>query len=181
MSFLNNKVSKDTSDFIWNLAELLRGPYKKDHYKDVILPLCVIRRFDCVLEPTKEKVLAKYEEKKDSNINDLDLILNRESSYNFHNHSPFNFKKLLDDQDNIAANLKYYINGFSKNVRDILEHFKFDKEIDNLEKHDLLYLILKEFNRVDLHPDIVSNRDMGLIFEDLMKMQKLEIILPLEK
>jgi len=169
MSFLSNGASKEKSDFIWELAELLRGPYKKDHYGDVILPLCVLRRFDCVLKETKEAVLEKNDELKKSKIENRDPILNKISGYNFNNTSKYDFLKLLADPNNIIANLRNYIAGFSKNVREIFENFKFNKEITALDKSDLLYLILQEFNKVDLHPDKVFNYQMGLIFEDLIR------------
>ena len=168
MSTNSNSKSKETVDFIWNLAELLRGPYNKDHYRDVILPLCVLRRFDCVLEETKEAVLEENEKLKDSNFKERDIFLNKVSGYNFNNTSKYDFQKLLADPDNIAANLRNYINGFSQNIRDIFEHFKFDKEISNLDKHNILYLVLKEFNSVNLHPDVIPNHKMGDIFEELI-------------
>jgi len=165
----NSKEKTDeTVDLIWNLAELLRGPYNKDHYRDVILPLCVLRRFDCVLEVTKEVVLKKNEELKVSPIKERDIFLNQASGYEFNNTSNYDFQKLLADPDNIAANLRNYIAGFSQNVRDIFEHFKFDTEISNLDKHNILYLVLKEFNSVNLHPDVIPNYKMGDIFEELI-------------
>jgi len=150
-------------NFIWNIANLLRGPYKPDKYGDVILPMAVLRRFDCLLEPSKEKVLKKAEE-----IDILEL-LNAESGFNFHNKSKYNFKKLLDDPDNIAENLRANIRGFSSNIRDIMENFDFDKEITKLNSNNLLFLVIKEFNKIDLHPGIVSNQEMGYIFEELIR------------
>ena len=164
----SNDKTKETVDFIWNLAELLRGPYNKDHYRDVILPLCVLRRFDCALEETKEAVLKEYEKLKSSKVKERDIFLNKISGYSFNNTSNYDFQKLLADPDNIAANLRNYINGFSQNIRDIFEHFKFDKEISNLDKHNILYLVLKEFNNVNLHPDVIANYKMGDIFEELI-------------
>jgi len=169
MNFLSNNVSKEKSDFIWSIADLLRGPYKKDHYGDVILPFCVLRRFDCVLAPTKDQVLKKNEELKKSKIENKDLILNKAAKQGFNNISPYDFQKLLADPDNIADNLRDSINGFSKNVRDIIEHFKFNEEIINLEKHNLLYKVIQEFNKLDLHPDVVPNYQMGYIFENLIR------------
>jgi type I restriction enzyme M protein len=157
------KNFKEKANFIWNIANVLRGPYKPENYGNVILPLSVIRRFDCLLEPTKEKVLDMAEK------TELEEILNNEAGFKFHNKSKYDFKKLLDDSTNIAANLRNYINGFSKNIREIIEHFDFDKEIDKLNKNNLLYLIIKEFNKIDLHPDKVSNQEMGYIFEELIR------------
>ncbi len=168
MGTTSNSKSKETVNFIWNLAELLRGPYNKDHYRDVILPLCVLRRFDGVLEATKEVVLEENEKLRDSAFKEKDIFLNKVSGYDFNNTSKYDFQKLLGDPDNIAANLRNYINGFSQNIREIFEHFKFDKEISNLDKHNILYLVLKEFNSVNLHPDVIPNYKMGDIFEELI-------------
>ena len=150
-------------NFIWNIANLLRGPYKKEDYGDVILPMAVLRRFDCVLEPTKNKVLEK------AKTVDIDKILNKITGHNFNNKSKYDFKTLLDDPDNIAENLRAYIRGFTPNIREILENFDFDKEIKKLDKNNKLYLVVKKFNKVDLHPDVVANQEMGYIFEELIR------------
>jgi type I restriction enzyme M protein len=150
-------------NFIWNIANLLRGPYKPEKYGDIILPLSVLRRFDCLLEPTKEGVLEKAKKV------DIPELLNAESGFSFHNKSKYDFEKLLDDPDNIAENLRAYIRGFSANIRDIIEHFDFDKEITKLNSNNLLFLVIKEFNKIDLHPEIVSNQEMGYIFEELIR------------
>lgn len=160
---------QDKVNFIWTIAELLRGPYKKDQYGDVILPMAVLRRFDCVLAPTKEAVLEKYEELKNKGLHKMDLILTKISGQNFYNVSKFDFEKLLADPDNIAANLRHYINGFSKSAREIIEHFDFDKQITRLNDNNLLYLVLSEFEKVDFHPERVSNTEMGYIFEELIR------------
>jgi type I restriction enzyme M protein len=164
---LNNFQEK--VNLIWNIAELLRGPYKKEQYGDVVLPMAVLRRFDCVLAPTKEQVLTKYEALKNSSLQNIDLILNRVSGQEFSNTSKYDFEKLLADPDNIANNLRNYINGFSKNAREIIEYFEFDKQIAKMNEHDVLYLIVAEFNKVDFHPDTVSNVEMGYIFEELIR------------
>ncbi|CCJ32772.1 type I restriction-modification system subunit M [Caloramator australicus] len=156
-------------DFIWSIAEILRGPYRKEEYRNVILPMCILRRFDCVLENTKEIVLQEYQKIKNLPQEAIDEILNRKSGCNFSNISKFDFNKLLADPDNIADNLKDYINGFSKNARDIIEHFEFHREIDKMDKNNLLYLVVKRFSEIDLHPDVVSNSEMGLIFEELIR------------
>ncbi|WP_408954777.1 N-6 DNA methylase [Natroniella sp. ANB-PHB2] len=150
-------------NFIWNIANLLRGPYKQERYGDVILPMAVLRRFDCLLEDSKEEVLEKAEEV------DIDKILNKITGYNFNNTSVYDFDKLLDDPDNIAENLRAYIRGFTPNIREIIENFDFDKEISKLDKNNLLYLVIKEFNKIDLHPDVVANQEMGYIFEELIR------------
>ena len=152
-----------------SIAELLRGPYKKEQYGDVILPMAVLRRFDCVLAATKQEVLEKYEALKKSGLQNMDPVLNRISKQGFNNTSKYDFEKLLADPDNIANNLRNYINGFSKNAREIIEHFDFDKQITKLNDNNLLYLIVSEFNKIDLHPDKVSNTEMGYIFEELIR------------
>jgi hypothetical protein len=150
-------------NFIWDIANLLRGPYKQERYGDVILPMAVLRRFDCLLEDSKEEVLKKAEEV------EIDKILNRITGYNFNNTSVYDFDKLLDDPDNIAENFRAYIRGFTPNIREIIENFDFDKEISKLDKNNLLYLVIKEFNKIDLHPEKVNNQEMGYIFEELIR------------
>jgi len=160
---------QDKVNFIWSIAELLRGPYKKEQYGDVILPMAVLRRFDCVLAATKQQVLEKYEALKKSGLQNVDPVLNRVSKQEFNNTSKYDFEKLLADPDNIASNLRNYINGFSKNAREIIEHFDFDKQITKLNDNNLIYLVVSEFNKIDLHPDKVSNTEMGYIFEELIR------------
>jgi len=156
-------------NFIWSIAELLRGPYRKEQYGDVVLPMCVLRRFDNVLEPTKDEVLHKYAQLKTTTLQNIDPILNKLSGQSFNNTSRYNFQKLLDEPDHIANNLRNYINGFSKNAREIIEYFDFDKQITRLDSNNLLYLVLSKFNEIDLHPDTVSNIEMGYIFEELIR------------
>jgi len=164
MNNFGEKVS-----FIWSVADLLRGPYRPNQYKDVMLPLTVLRRLDCVLEPTKEKVLAKMESMKDGPVKNLEPILNRAAGQSFHNTSRYTFEKLRGDPNNIAANLTHYIKGFSSRAREIIEHFGFEEHIAKLEKADRLYLIVSKFCEIDLHPDVVSNIEMGYIFEELIR------------
>jgi len=164
---LNNFQEK--VNFIWSIAELLRGPYRKEQYGDVVLPMCVLRRFDNVLEPTKTQVLAEHVKLQKTSLQNIDPILNRVSGQSFNNTSKYDFQKLLDDPDNIANNLRNYINGFSKNAREIIEYFDFDKQITKLDSNNLLYLILSKFNEIDLHPETVSNIEMGYIFEELIR------------
>jgi len=156
-------------NFIWTIAEILRGPYKPEDYGKVVLPMAVLRRFDSVLADTKEEVLSKYEQFKSLPEEARDEILNRAAKQNFSNISKYDFGKLLSDADNIADNLRDYINGFSKTARDIIEYFDFDKQIEKMERNDLLYLVVKRFSEVDLHPDVVSNVEMGYIFEELIR------------
>ena len=170
MQNFNEKIN-----LIWQIAESLRGIYKPEKYGDIILPLCVIRRFDCILETKKDEVLEIYEEYKDlpeDSIEDVILAEMEERlrlKQKFYNISPFTIESLLNDSENIKANLEEYLNGFSNNVRDIIQHFDFKKEIEKLNKNNALYNILKEFGKVDFHPDVVSNQEMGYIFEDLIR------------
>ena len=160
----NEKVS-----FIWSVADLLRGPYRPNQYKDVMLPLTVLRRLDCVLEPTKEKVLEKQKSLADSKFKNTEPILNKVAGQSFHNTSPFTFEKLKGDPDKIAANLTQYIKSFSSSARDIIDHFGFEEHIARLDKADRLYLVVSKFCEIDLHPDKVPNIEMGYIFEELIR------------
>ena len=158
------------SNFIWQIADLLRGPYRPPQYERVMLPLTVLRRFDCVLAPTKEAVLAEYDKRKEKLKGDaLDSVLNRAAGQRFHNHSPLDFEKLKGDPDNIDKHLVSYINGFSENVRKIFERFDFANEIERMREANILYLVISKFCDVDLHPDKVDNIEMGLLFEDLIR------------
>ena len=161
---------QDHANLIWQIADLLRGPYRPPQYERVMLPMIVLRRFDCVLAPTKAGVLAEYEKRKDGKLNDdaLDKFLNRAAGQRFHNHSPLDFKKLKGDPDNIEKHLVSYIKGFSANVRKIFDFFEFEKEIETMNESNILYLVVSKFSEVDLHPDTVSNGEMGMIFENLI-------------
>ena len=160
----------DKVQFIWSIAEILRGDYKRADYGKVILPMTVLRRLDCVLAPTKDKVLKKYEQLKKGKLKNLDPILNKESGQkSFHNRSKLDFDKLTADPNNVAENMKAYINGFSTKAREIIEKFDFDKQIEKLDEADSLFLIVKRFNEIDMHPDKVSNEEMGYIFEELIR------------
>lgn len=154
--------------FIWGLAELLRGDYKRHEYGDVILPLVVLRRLDCVLESTKPEVLKRYEEIK-GRLDNVAPVLQQVSGHRFYNLSPLSFERLLDDPSNLADNLRGYIRAFSPNARDIIEKFSFDVEIDRLDDADLLYQLIGEFAGIDLHPEAVSNLEMGYMFEELIR------------
>lgn len=161
----------DLANLIWQIADLLRGPYRPPQYERVMLPLIVLRRFDCVLDDTKPKVLAEYERRKGGKLEDdaLDRILNRASGHRFHNHSPLDFQRLKGDPDNIHSHLTSYINGFSANVRRIFDYFEFGSEIERMREANILYLVIKAFCDVDLHPNKVPNEQMGLIFENLIR------------
>ena len=158
----------EKANLIWAIADKLTGPYKPHEYGEVILPLTVIRRFDCILEKTKDEVVRKNKELR---IAVKDPILRKVSGYSFYNVSPFTFNKLLDDPDNIETNFRSYLNGFSENVRNIIERFRFDNHISYLAEKNLLYIVLKEFTdpKADLHPDKISNIEMGYIFEEIIR------------
>lgn len=164
---MNNFSEK--ANFIWTVAELLRGPYRPNQYKDVMLPMTVLRRLDCVLEPTKDKVLAKAKEMKGGKVTNLDPILNKVAGQPFHNTSKFTFEKLKGDPANVAANLVHYIKGFSSRARDIIDHFGFEEHIAKLDKADRLFLVVQRFCEIDLHPAKVSNLEMGYVFEELIR------------
>ncbi|HNR88563.1 MAG TPA: class I SAM-dependent DNA methyltransferase [Spirochaetota bacterium] len=159
------------TNLIWQIADLLRGPYRPPQYERVMLPMTVLRRFDCVLEPTKEKVLAEHNKRKGGKLNDdaLDKLLNKAAGQRFHNHSPLDFTKLKGDPDNIEKHLVSYIKGFSSNVRRIFEFFEFEVEIEKMREANILYLVVSKFCDVDLHPASVPNEQMGLIFENLIR------------
>lgn len=150
-------------NFIWKNAEILRGPYKKEEYQEVVLPLCVLRRFDCLLQPTKQQVLER------TKVVKHDAILNKITGYDFNNTSQFDFQTLLKDPDNITANLRNYIQGFSANVRIIFERFEFDKQIQKMDEHNLLYSVIQLFVGIDLSIQRVSNMQMGYIFEEFIR------------
>jgi len=156
------------SAFIWSVADLLRGDYKQSDYGKVILPFTVLRRLDCVLEPTKAAVLAELAEKSKQGINP-EPFLRRKARVNFFNQSPMDLKKLLGDPDYVALNLTTYIQGFSPEVRDIFERFEFQVQIERLVKTGLLYQVAEKFAQIDLHPEAVSNVQMGLVFEELIR------------
>ena len=160
----------DFANLIWQIADLLRGPFRPPQYERVMLPMTVLRRFDCVLAATKENVLAEYTRLKDRlDGAALDARLNATAGQRFHNHSRLDFEKLKGDPDLIATHLVTYIQGFSENVRDIFEYFEFENEIDRMDQLNILYLIVSRFCDVDLHPDRVPNSQMGLIFENLIR------------
>jgi type I restriction enzyme M protein len=159
------------ANLIWQIADLLRGPYRPPQYERVMLPMTVLRRFDCVLAASKTKVLAEFERRKGGRLNDdaLDRLLNKASGQRFHNHSPLDFEKLKGDPDNIEKHLVSYIKGFSANVRRIFDFFEFENEIEKMRESNILYLVVSKFCDVDLHPNTVKNEQMGLIFENLIR------------
>jgi len=166
-----NGSFRDIVGLIWSIAELLRGPYKESEYGKVVLPFTVLRRLDCVLAPTKKNVLEQKEKAKSLKLKDPDLLLRKASGQNFYNASRFDFPKLLADPNNIKDNLRDYINGFSPNAREIMERFDFDTQIEKLDAKDRLYAVVARFAdaQVDLSPSVVSNEDMGRLYEELIR------------
>jgi N-6 DNA methylase len=165
---INGNINQK-ANLIWSIADVLTGTYKPHEYGEVILPMMVIKRFDCILEDTKEAVLKKLPEV--SNLPMKDIFLKKASGHPFYNTSKFNFKRLLDAPDSIEINFRSYLNDFSDNVKDILEHFEFERHIERLASHDLLYMIIKKFSTpdADLHPSKISNLEMGYIFEEIIR------------
>lgn len=161
---------KSQAGLIWNIADILRGGWKQHEYQDVILPLVVLKRLDNVLAKTKQNVLQTYNQMHGTMSDDsLSLFLEKEAGYKFYNTSPYDFKKLLDDSEGIYANFINYLDGFSPNVRDIVTKFEFQKQLSKLKSGKMLHIILKELDKVDLRPEVVSNHDMGYIFEELIR------------
>lgn len=161
---------QDKANLIWDIANVLRNIYKESEYGNIILPLTVMRRMDCVLADTKEKVLAQCKQFSYLDEKALDPILKKASGQNFYNTSEFDFDKLVNvDNENIEANLRDYINGFSPEAREILDNFKFDKEINKLSKNKILYATIKKFVDTDLSLEAVSTIEMGYVFEELIR------------
>ena len=155
--------------FIWGVADLIRDAFKRGKYQDVILPLTVLRRLDCVLTPTKENVLQRQAELRGRGLEDTRSQLEIASGFKFYNTSRYDFERLLADAPNVAANLRNYIAGFSQNMREVLERFDFDNTISKLDEAGLLFQVLERFGNVDLHPDVIDNAAMGTIFEELVR------------
>lgn len=156
------------SSFIWSVADLLRGDYKQSEYGKVILPFTILRRLDCVLDATKPKVLTELASISKTGLNP-DPFLRRITGQAVYNTSPLDLVKLLGDQDNIRKNLYDYVAKFSPDAKDIFERFDFHTQIERLAKADLLYLVVEKFANIDLHPEVVDNAQMGLVFEELIR------------
>ena len=165
---MSGDTIKNHAAFIWSIADLLRGTFKQNDYGDVILPLVVMRRLDCVLEPTHQKVLDAHSEY-GATITNISPILEQASGHQFYNTSQMTFTKLLDDPANMADNLRAYIAGFSDNARAIVERFEFHPLIAKLHKANLLYNVVAKFTEIDLHPGRVSNLEMGYLYEELIR------------
>jgi type I restriction enzyme M protein len=154
--------------FIWSVADLLRGDYKQSEYGKVILPLTVLRRLDCVLEPTKAAVLERAAKLK-GKVQNVEPVLCAVSNEQFFNTSPMDFQKLLDDPGQVAGHLRSYVAGFSTGAREVIDKFNFDVQIARLDKANLLYLVVSKFADIDLHPNVVSNTEMGYLYEELIR------------
>ena len=163
MENFNQKAS-----MIWNIADILRGGWKQHEYQDVILPFVVLKRLDSILTGSKDKVREQYNQWH-GKVKDLDPILKKAAGHAFYNVSPYNFQKLTEDPRNIAKNFKKYLSDYSSNIQDIIEKFDFEKQLERLEGGNLLFLIIQELNKVDLHPSKVDNHHMGQIFEELLR------------
>jgi type I restriction enzyme M protein len=159
---------KNHAAFIRSVADLLRGDYKQSEYGKVILPLTVLRRLDCVLEPTKAAVLARAEKLK-GKVENIEPVLCAVSGEQFFNTSPMDFRRLLDDSAHVAGNLRSYIAKFSSGAREVIEKFGLDVQIARLDKANLLYLVISKFADLDLHPSAVSNLEMGYLYEELIR------------
>lgn len=152
-------------NFIWSIANKLRGTYQSDKYKDVIIPMVIIRRFECALAPTKQKVVDQFK----ANPAYPAKAMYRVSGYQFYNTSEFDLAELVNDADHLAANFKSYIQGFSVNIQDIIKSLDFDKQIDKMDKNNRLLSVVKAFSELDLNPVTIDNVKMGYIFEDLIR------------
>lgn len=152
-------------NFIWSIANKLRGTYQSEKYKDVIIPMVIIRRFECALAPTKQKVLAQYE----ANPKYPAKAMYKISDYPFYNTSGYDLAELVNDPDHLASNFKSYIQAFSSNIQDIIRSLDFDKQIDKMDKNNRLLSVVKAFSELDLDPHTIDNVKMGYIFEELIR------------
>ncbi len=167
---MNLETHSQLANFIWSICNLLRGPYRRNEYRKVILPLTVLRRFDCLLAPTKERVLKEHTQIKAKPESVVRSLLEKITGRQFYNLSKLDLPKLLDDPNQLAPNLNSYINGFSKNVREIMERFAFDQQIARMAEKNLLYEVIKAFSRIDLSLERVDSMQMGYVFEELIRI-----------
>jgi type I restriction enzyme M protein len=165
---VSDTAIRNHAAFIWSVADLLRGDYKQSEYGKVILPLTVIRRLDCVLEPSKAQVLQRFEQLK-GRVENIEPVLQAVAGEQFYNTSPLGFGRLLDDPGQISGNLRAYIAGFSPAARDVIDKFAFDVQITRMDRANLLYLVVSKFADIDLHPSVVSNLEMGYLYEELIR------------
>jgi len=159
----------EKADFIWSIADLLRGDYKQSEYQKVILPLTVLRRLDCVTERNKEEVLERFEQLQQQGIENVAPSLKKAADAQVYNTSEYTFESLCNDPEDIAENLQYYINQYDEETKEIFEKFEFDHQIQRLDDADLLYKIVRQFAEIDLHPEEVQNEEMGYIYEELIR------------
>lgn len=166
------QTHQQTANFIWSICNLLRGPYKRNEYRKVILPLTILRRFDCILEPTKSKVLEEFDKLKGKSETIISAKLRTITGVPFYNLSKLTFKKLLDDPNQIAPNLNSYINAFSPNVRQIFEKLEFGIQVTKMNEKNLLFNVIKKFasDEIDLSPQNIDNLQMGYVFEELIRI-----------
>lgn len=162
----DNPIDVSTEvNFIWSIANKLRGPYQSDKYKDVIIPMVIIRRLECALQETKDVVVTQYLKMPTYPAKAMYKI----SGYQFYNTSEFTLAELVNDAEHLALNFKSYINGFSPNIQDIIKNLEFDKQIDKMDKHNRLLAVVKAFSEIDLNPKTIDNMKMGYIFEELIR------------
>lgn len=169
---MSGQTHGQMANFIWSICNLLRGPYKRNEYRKVILPLTVLRRFDCILEPSKAQVLEEFKRLKGKSENIVNAQLRTITGVPFYNLSKLNFKKLLDDPNQIAPNLNSYINSFSPNVRQIFEKIEFGIQVNKMNEKNLLFNVIKKFasDEIDLSPSKIDNMQMGYVFEELIRI-----------
>ena len=167
---MNAGTHGELASFIWSICNLLRGPYKRNEYRKVILPLTVLRRFDCVLAETKDAVLATNERYGGQGDEVSPQLLEAAAGRKFYNTSKLGFAQLLDDSQQVASNLSAYIHGFSANVRQIFERFGFEVQIAKMDEKNLLFQVIQAFSGVDLSPERVDNVQMGYVFEELIRI-----------
>ncbi|MDZ4699034.1 MAG: type I restriction-modification system subunit M N-terminal domain-containing protein [Rhodothermales bacterium] len=167
---MSTETHSQIAGFIWAICNLLRGPYKRNEYRKVILPLTVLRRFDSILAPTHAAVLVEYDRVKDKPDSVVHSLLCKVTGRPFYNLSRLDFPRLLDDPNQLAPNLNAYMNAFSPNVREIMESFKFDQQIAIMAGKNLLFEVIKAFKGIDLSPERIDNVQMGYIFEELIRI-----------
>ena len=167
---MNTETHSQLASFIWSICNLLRGPYKRNEYRKVILPLTVLRRFDCLLAPTKAQALAAYDKNKTKSETIIGRVVCEATGYPFYNLHKLDFAKLLDDPNQLALNLGSYIHAFSPDVRAIMEKFKFEEQIAHMAGKNILYEVIKKFAALDLSSDHIDNMQMGYVFEELIRI-----------
>lgn len=160
---------QEISSLIWNICDdVLRGLIKPHQYGDLIIPFIVLRRLDCIIEPYKDEIISLHNQLK-GDIDDISPIIKKKTGLVFYNHSNYDLNRLKGDPNNLKLNFNNYINGYSQNVFDILEHFQLEKPVEVLLKNNKLYLLIDKLSEVDFHPNVVDNHTMGMIFEELLR------------